>query len=285
MSIDILSAAVRALSFIALFQAAGAALFAFLFGDALRSSPAIARLGRWSAGAGIVLVVLHHLLDAGRMAGELAGVFEASLQYLSLTSSSAVANSLRVLGLAMLGLAMTRGTERARLLGVTGAVIACAAFLMTGHSSANDQRWLLAPLLLLHLLAVAFWFGALWPLLLVSRHEPAQLAAQVIERFSLIAAWWVPPIALAGVAMACVLLPDARALREPYGLLLVAKLLLFAVLMGLAALNKWRLGTRIAGGELKAAQAFRRSVLVEFVLICVVLVTTAVMTGFFSPER
>jgi copper resistance protein D len=70
---------------------------------------------------------------------------------------------------------------------------------------------------------------------------------------------------------------------------LVFKLLLvkiggFALLMGLASLNKWRLGPAIARGELPALTAFRRSVATEYTLIAGVLTATTVMTTFFSPD-
>jgi len=59
----------------------------------------------------------------------------------------------------------------------------------------------------------------------------------------------VPLIALAGAGIAAVLLPDFAALLAPYGLLLSAKLMLFAALMALAALNKLRLAPALGRGE------------------------------------
>jgi putative copper export protein len=56
-----------------------------------------------------------------------------------------------------------------------------------------------------------------------------------IERFSATATRLVPVILLAGVAMAVVLLPNVAALGEPYGELLIAKVVGFSLLMGLAA--------------------------------------------------
>jgi putative copper export protein len=49
-----------------------------------------------------------------------------------------------------------------------------------------------AGLLMVHLLIVAFWFGGLWPLYVVSLRETPTQAAVVIERFSAVAAWLVP---------------------------------------------------------------------------------------------
>jgi putative copper export protein len=84
--------------------------------------------------------------------------------------------------------------------------------------------------------------------------------------------------------MAALLLPDVAALLQPYGELLIAKVVLFAVLLGLAALNKWRFGPAIERGDTQAARGFRRCVVSEYVLIVAVLSVTAVMTTFFSPE-
>jgi putative copper export protein len=84
--------------------------------------------------------------------------------------------------------------------------------------------------------------------------------------------------------MALLLVPALAVLATPYGELLIAKLIGFALLMGLAAANKWRFGPAIARGEARAAHLFRRSVVSEYVLIIAVLAITAVMTTFFSPE-
>jgi putative copper export protein len=55
--------------------------------------------------------------------------------------------------------------------------------------------------------------------------------------------------------------------------------------MALAALNKWRLGPLIATGSAAALGRFRRSVLIEWIVIGSVLAATAAMTGLFSPGR
>jgi putative copper resistance protein D len=58
----------------------------------------------------------------------------------------------------------------------------------------------------------------------------------------------------------------------------------FAVLMGFAALNKWRFGPALSRGDARATAAFRRSLAAEYVLIAAVLSVTAVLTSFYSPE-
>src|SRR5258705_4888748 len=73
MDVDVSSAVIRALSFIAEFQAAGAAMFLLLFarkGISVNNFAAGAALARRAAGVGIVLVLMHQLLDAARMRRE-----------------------------------------------------------------------------------------------------------------------------------------------------------------------------------------------------------------------
>jgi len=281
---DVISALVRALSFIALFQAAGIAIFIAIFGSQLElASAAVRRLGFVSAIAGIVLVSVHYLLEAARMAGALAGVLDLSLQQLVFDSPMSVAWGLRTAGLTLIAAAANSNARTWTHVGVVGAALAVAGFLLVGHTSVHAHRLWLAMLLSLHLAIVAFWFGALAPLHLVSRKERAVVASQLISNFSRIAGWWVPCILLAGALLTVALVDRWAVFAESYGLILLGKVAAFAALMGLAALNKYRYAPALATAA--GGAAFRRAVVTEYLLICAVLAATAVMTTFFSPEH
>jgi putative copper export protein len=122
------------------------------------------------------------------------------------------------------------------------------------------------------------------PLRQILARAPGTDAARVLAAFSAVALWLVPLIALAGAALAALLLPDLAALGRPYGRLLLAKLILFAALMGLAALNRLRLAPGLAAGQLTAAAGLRGSIALEYLLICAALAISAVLTGSFSPD-
>lgn len=281
---DILSAALRALAFVALLQAGGAALFLALFGHGLGSARGgILRLTRVAAIAAAVLLFAQYLLEPARMAGSLAGVFDGELQRFALHGRAALVLALRLAGLSLLAWALRGNGATLRGLGVTGAVLIALSFPLLGHSAEDPARWWLMPLLGLHLLVVELWFGALLPLVLVGERESAVVAARVMERFSLLASWLVPTILVAGLLIAAKLLPAVEAWRSRYGLGLVLKVLVFSLLMGLAALNKWRLGPALARGGRSAQRALRRSIGTEFVLIVLVLMGTATLTTFWSP--
>jgi putative copper resistance protein D len=282
---DVVSVILRALSFVLLFQAAGAAIFVAFFGRQLASSrDTVRRLGQAAAFAAIVLVAAHHALEAARMAGEMSGMWDPALQGMAWNSSAHAALICRLLGLLLIAVGLQGASVRWTVVAVVGAVLATGAFTLTGHTSVNVHRWALAALLMLHLLVVAFWFGALWPLYVATLREAPTRASDIIDRFTAVATWLVPVILLAGIVMAVLLLPSVSALSEPYGELLIAKVVGFAVLMGLAAANKWRLGPALVRGAVQSARWFRRSIATEYVLIALVLTITAVMTTFFSPE-
>ena len=283
--LDTFSVVLCTLSFVLQLQAAGVALFLTVFGRRLADSrSAVLLLGEGAAVAGLVSVAGHYVLEPARMAGELSGVGDPALQGMMWHSSSGAALILRLVGLALIAIGLRRTHGRGSTLATLGAVLACLAFTLTGHTSVAPHRGMLASLLMIHLLVVAFWFGALGPLYLASSRETFVRAFETVEAFTAVATWLVPMILLAGVALAVALLPSVSALREPYGELLVAKLFGFAMLMGLATANKWRLGPALAQGTVESGRRFRRAVAAEYVLIVGVLAITAVMTTFFSPE-
>lgn len=297
---DVLSAILRAASFVLLFQAAGVAIFIAVFGRLLGSSlQTIRRIGFWAALVAIPVVAGQQALEPARMAGDWSGMLDGALQAMAWNSSVGAAIVLRIAALIVLAARPARqlamesprpttagsgGSIARSALPLAGVLLAATSFTLTGHTVSHAFRWLSAPLLATHVIIVAFWFGSLLPLVIASKDEPSPVAAEIVERFSAIAIWVVPLILAAGVGMAVVLVPNLAVFARPYGELLIAKVALFTALMGLAALNKWRYGPAIAVGESGALAGFQRTVLTEYVFIIAVLCVTDVMTLLYSPE-
>jgi putative copper export protein len=282
MSPDVLSVLLQALSFVALLQAAGIAAFVALFSRYLvGAGDGVRRLGAWSAAAAVPLLAAQQGLEPARMSGEFSGILDSSLQRIMLGSPIAVAFGARVLGLAMIAAGLLRGGHTAQGVAAAGSLPVAASFALMGHTAVHPSRLLLGPALAAHVLVAAFWLGAIPALYLATLRETADLAARLIEAFSRVAVWVVPLLAVAGVVMALVLVPRIAVFSHPYGWLLLGKITGFAVLMGLAAANRWRLGPAVARGT---TQAFRLSLAAEYALIVGVLAATALMTSLYSPE-
>jgi putative copper export protein len=267
----------RAAALVLTLQCAGTALFGLLFASA-GPSRLVHSACRSAAGVALLLVVLQLLMEPAHLALAWSAVADPAMLRLAALSPGAATLALRALGLACIGV---RAGAALRL---AGFALILTSFALSGHSVSHGHHALLAAVLIVHVAIVSFWFGALVPLRLAVRREVRTVAAQLLGEFSHLAVWLVPVIALAGLTLALLLLPDTAALLQPYGLLLLAKVGLFAVLMGLAGLNRLRLVPALARGEPRSAVSLARSIGVEWLLLCLTLVVTAVMTGRFSPD-
>lgn len=281
---DLLSAVLRGLSFIAMAQAAGTLVFLILFGPMLGPSlHAIRRIGAVAAWSALILLPLQFVLEAARMAGAMSGLWDAGLQRFALSTMAADVLVVRIIGVTLLLVAARNWHATARWLGLPGAVLVAVSFSLIGHAAAAPARAVLMPLIGLHLAVACFWFGSLLPLILIAQRERGDVAARIVAKFSRIAAPVVPLLLVSGIAVATVLLRGRWFDVGIYGLGLLGKLISFAALLGIAVLNKWRLGPGLAQGE-AARRRFVGAVSVEVGLLASVLFGTAVLTTFASPE-
>ncbi len=280
------SVVLRAASFIALLQATGMALFLSLFGGlrAPAATAATARAVRRVAVAAAVLLVGQCLVEAGRWTGEMAGIMDLSMQRRLLAGSNGAVLALRLAGIAASLRAVAAGAERRIPYALGGVLLAAGSFALIGHTAVGPLRALLGPMVAAHVGIAAFWFGALPPLLLALRLDGPAAAGELARRFSRVAIVAVPLLPAAGIVLAVGLVPNWQTFAQPYGRLLMVKLGGFALLMGLAALNKRRWAPAAADGDGRASRRFAGSLVAEFVTICAVLSVTAVLTAFYSPE-
>lgn len=283
---DVTVIALRAASFVTLFAAAGTALFLALFGrDLAGSLEPIRTLARATALAAILIAAAYYFLIPARLAGDFGAIFDPSLEALLAESNVGPAHTIRFVGLALLLVSLDEQSRAKVAASLAGAALAIGSFALTGHTTIHAWRALLVPLLLVHLAAAAFWFGALWPLAIVAAREPADRAGRIVARFSHIALRTVPLILLCGLVMALLFVRSFAELRTGYGALLIAKTIAYGGLIALAALNRQRYAPALASGGAAARARFTRVLRAEWVLLVGVLTTTALMTELFAPEN
>ena len=284
---DVTVVGLRALTFVALFFAVGTWIFVALWERDLAppQSERIRGVARAAAVVALIVTVIHYVLTPARMAGTFDATFDPSLEALLLQSSSGPANIARVVGLALLALSLDRATKLNTLGADAGAALALLSFAFGGHAAIHPLKYVLAPLLLVHLAAAAFWFGALWPLYVAAGEGPPQRSGALLEQFTRLAVRVVPLVLLCGLGMTVVFVRSVAELATPYGAMLIAKTVGFGVCMALASMHKRRFAPGVAAGVAGAARAFRRIAAAEWMLIVVILVTTAVMTSLYAPEH
>ena len=135
-------------------------------------------------------------------------------------------------------------------------VIELVSLAWVGHAAAGTGPFGIVHLLgdALHLLASAFWPGALAPLIAFlilllksSRVDAIGLAGPVVRRFSASSLMAVAVMALTGLLNSIFMVGSFRALlTSAYGQLLVSKLILFFVMVGFGAWNLFLLKPRLA---------------------------------------
>jgi putative copper resistance protein D len=167
----------------------------------------------------------------------------------------------------------------AAICALSGAV-ALGSLAWSGHGAmdAGGRGWLHLLSDIVHLLAAGIWIGTLFALLLLV-FRPARRADRVhlarahhaLKGFSATGTFVVLAIVLTGLANSWLVVGPAALLSAPgtlYGQLLIAKLVLFAAMLGLAAANRYRLVPRFeralaAGDHAAALIALRASLLIE----------------------
>ncbi|WP_282063620.1 copper resistance D family protein [Roseobacter litoralis] len=171
-----------------------------------------------------------------------------------------------------------------RPLAAFGVAVVALSFVFRGHAL-EEPRLLLAALITLHLLGLAFWIGAFAPLYRLSTMNTGSVAGQVSHDFGRIAVWVVGGLALAGGATLWLLTGNVlNMLFTPYGQFFTLKLGAFLGIIGFAAWNKLRLTPALLRQEQGAGARMRMSIRTETALIALILLTTAALTTVSAPE-
>ena len=171
------------------------------------------------------------------------------------------------------GFVMRARTPRVRRTGLLVLLLLCAHHLVLlawmGHAAAAAGPRLYAELGVdaVHLLAAGAWLGSLPALVAVLRVAPsAHAAIGITQRYSVLGLASVAIIVATGVLNASFRSVDPQALvTTDYGRLLLAKLVLFAAMLVLAAHNRFRLTQRLTRDDPRALGALRRNATLEIV--------------------
>ncbi len=288
---DGLLVATKAVTYAATFGASGGVFFLSYTHALLEKEDAlvIRRLVRILVIAGLLASGASIAATAALMSGDASGLLDAGLMRMVWQAGEGRAVIVRIAGslVALLGALSAR---RPPALALVAAGCAATSFAWVGHVHALAVRghtiaseW---PILLIgvHLLSVAFWLGALGPLLLATRHgEPRRVAATAV-RFGTTAVAVVGALVIVGIILLCVLIGNVNELwTSSYGCYIIVKLGLVACLLALAAFNKLHLTRRLLADDSGALRSLRISIRAEMVLAAMILIVTAALTTLTGP--
>ncbi|WP_415919050.1 CopD family protein [Tateyamaria sp. SN6-1] len=277
----VLAILAKAIGYGAALLAMGGVLFSAVFSQ--RGEASILRLARQLAvGAalvGLAVLAVRFGIRAARISGMgIEGATDPMMLGFVWDSPLGTAAIWRGMGeLAIVAILVPRVGQ---WIALAGSLAVAISFAQVGHAL-GEPRAALAVLLVLHLLAVAFWVGALIPL---RRAALAPAGADLLHYFGNLAAGGVAALILAGTSLAWLLSGSVTALLgTAYGLALLLKVALVAVLLGFAAFNKLKLVPALRAEEPGIMQTLRRSIFMEILAVCVILLATATITSVTTP--
>ena len=271
----------KAVGYGAALLAMGGPLFVLVFRSSSNDVRQLARkVAVIAALIGLAVLALRFGIRAARISGMgLSGAVDPMMLGFVWDSPLGVAAIWRGAGELLVVALLIRGIVGLSA-GLIGALLIAVSYTFVGHSL-GDPRWLLASLLTLHLLAAAFWIGALLPL----RHAVGQPeGARLLHRFGNVASLTVALLVVVGLIFAWLMTGSfSNLLSTAYGKTLLAKLGVVSGLMALAALNKWRFVPALASGTPAAVPHLRRSIQIEAIAVLLILMATATLTSITTP--
>jgi copper transport protein len=267
----------RAVGDIASLFALGAMLFAALvlrFRQREFSRPAIVAAAGIGALANVLAVAI---AGAWVMDASIAQIFSVQTWQTGWQSSAGMRAFVCVIGLGSIVVsAYSKPWWLSYGLLAAGAYVTSTGFALSGHVAALALPWLPQIGLTLHVLTAAFWVGSLWPLHRTLRREPSAQAVKLLRRFSDIAVGAVAILFAAGIYLAISLVENVTTLvGSQYGQVLLVKIAVAAVLLAVAAYNRFRL---MPGLRSNGKSSLLKTIRLEIALAGLVLILTAVLS-------
>ena len=275
---------VRLSLYIAIMLVNGSILYRLLLGAQMTagSKAHLACLVRAGALFGLAAVAVQIPASAGYLGGDVASAFDPLYVRLMLETTLGWSSLLAAAGFIM---AVWLPRLAAKYHTPTGGLIClliATAFAVHGHATTGGMVTSL--LLVVHLACVAVWLGAFLPLHRLCRlatDDPVALLelAQTGRRFAQVGSIAVALLLVSGGVLAAFLAGSVKAMvATGYGLALSGKIFLVSGLLGLAALNRFRLVPAVDRGERAAAERLGLSVRLEMLIALAIMLVTSLLT-------
>lgn len=255
---------------------------------------AIANL-KWIRASIIVALIANAIwffASTGAMAEEgIQGALEPDMLGIIWDSSIGDGTLLRGLGLVLAIFAITSHIKfksvalsnniKQSLLGLS-LVLLSYTFSLFGHVS--ELEVFEKVLLMLHVLVMAWWFGALFPLKQACHEQDYEQLYSLMDKFGRQASIAVSLLLIAGLWLAFQLVGNVGELfSSSYGQTLLLKLALVTSILGIAAKHKLKLVPQLKNSD--GREALSKSISIEMVVAFAILSVTAGLTSVVGPAN
>ena len=276
----ILAPLVKILLYVLSFLAVGTGLFIFHF-RSLLSQPTLAycrQLVCKSSLIGSIIAPLLLLMTAGNIGGDLQSAFDPLMINIALSSKAGQSVLVLFFGFLFVLLWISLFQNQRFIPGILGFALILSSFSLYGHSTINGFSSQL--LIVLHLGAISFWVGSFLPLRYSTQGKiEEENLFQIAHQFGVYAVYYIGVLLITGLMLGTILVGGIEQLvTSDYGKAFLFKLLFVTVLLGIGALNKFRLVPQLKTNNLSHALKLRKSINVEISILFIILVISSLLT-------
>ena len=276
----ILAPLVKVLLYILSFLAVGTGLFILHFRSFL-SQPTLAyccKLVSKSSLIGSIIAPLLLLMTAGNIGGDLQSAFDPLMINIALSSKAGQSVLVLFFGFLFVLLWISLFQNQRPISGILGFALILSSFSLYGHSTINGFSSQL--LIVLHLGAISFWVGSFLPLRYSAQGKiEEENLFQIAHQFGVYAVYYIGVLLITGLMLGTILVGGIEQLvTSDYGKAFLFKLCFVIILLGIGALNKFRLVPQLKINNLSHAIKLRKSISVEISILFIILVISSLLT-------
>lgn len=276
----ILAPLVKVLLYVLSFLAVGTGLFILHFRSFL-SQPTLAyccKLVRKSSLIGSIIAPLLLLMTAGNIGGDLQSAFDPLMINIALSSKAGQSVLVLFFGFLFVLLWISLFQNQRPIPGILGFALILSSFSLYGHSTINGFSSQL--LIVLHLGAISFWVGSFLPLRYSTQGKiEEENLFQIAHQFGVYAVYYIGVLLITGLTLGTILVGGIEQLvTSDYGKAFLFKLFFATTLLGIGALNKFRLVPQLKNNNLSHAIKLRKSINVEISILFIILVISSLLT-------
>ena len=276
----ILAPLVKVLLYILSFLAVGTGLFILHFRSFL-SQPTLAyccKLVSKSSLIGSIIAPLLLLMTAGNIGGDLQSAFDPLMINIALSSKAGQSVLVLFFGFLFVLLWISLFQNQRPIPGILGFALILSSFSLYGHSTINGFSSQL--LIVLHLGAISFWVGSFLPLRYSTQGKiEEENLFQIAHQFGVYAVYYIGVLLITGLMLGTILVGGIEQLvTSDYGKAFLFKLFFATTLLGIGALNKFRLVPQLKNNNLSHAIKLRKSINVEISILFIILVISSLLT-------
>ena len=276
----ILQPTVKFLLYVLSFLAVGTGLFIFHF-RALLSPSTYAyccTLVRKSSLYGSIIAPLLILMTAGNIGGDLRSWFDPLMINIALTSKAGQSILVLFSGFLIVFFWISFFQKQKLILGVFGCALILLSFSLYGHSTIKGFSSQL--LIILHLGTISYWVGSFLPLRFSTygKFEEENLF-QIAHKFGVYATYYIAVLLISGLVLGTILVGGfQQLLTSDYGKAFLFKLVFVSILLGIGAVNKFRLVPQLKNKNPDHVIKLRKSINIEICILFLILVISSLLT-------